>query len=146
MSTFNIRIVIINKLIYFVYSISMRRFLSRMEGTLEVDASHCYPPQRQNDRHLMDLAYESKLFTSKELKRLNYCKLYMQVTMVSDITDVSGNRFQLGVFTGQRELMQSWPKELQAIQDKPDYHSWRCWVRLMRWIGKQEGTLHQPLG
>lgn len=94
----------------------------------------------------MDIALQSGDFSFTELKLLNNCCLYMQVTNVSDITNLAGNMFQPGAYTGQKELLFSKPKELQAIQNKPHYKAWHMWVRLMNKIGTPSGGLHQPLG
>lgn len=126
--------------------LSLRSFLSEADAELEVDQAHLYPPQRQNDQHLMDIAYESGRFTLKEQKLINYCRLYLQVTTVSDITNLQGNSIQPGARDGDRDQLISCPKELQAVQARSDYKSWRCWIRLINLISKSNGKLRQPLG
>lgn len=126
--------------------ISMRWFLDEAESTLEVDKTFSYPIQRQNDRHLMDIVYESGLFTQREQKLVNYCCMYLRVTTISDITNLQGNKLQEGAREGDRSKLISQPKELQAVQERPLYKSWRCWIRLMNLISKANGNLRQPLG
>jgi hypothetical protein len=55
--------------------------------------THIQPLQRMRDLFLMDTSCNSGLFTPAELKRLNYCCLYLNVLTLSDVTDAKGNPF-----------------------------------------------------
>eukprot|EP00957_Ditylum_brightwellii_P090498 6891895-Ditylum_brightwellii.AAC.1 len=45
--------------------------------------------QRDNDKWLMDEFLESNLFMNLEIAKINYCRLFLQVTHTSDITSSS---------------------------------------------------------
>jgi hypothetical protein len=52
----------------------------------------------------MEKACNSGLFTPAELKRLNYCRLYLNVLTQSDVTDAKSNRFAPGILDGIRSV------------------------------------------
>jgi hypothetical protein len=72
------------------YLPSLRRFLSTINGHLELAEAYIVPLQRQGDHHIMDTAQQSNQFTASELRSLNYCRLSLDVTTVADITNVAG--------------------------------------------------------
>ena len=67
------------------YTASMRDFLGSIGGQLEVDCSFVPERQRVHDFYLMDLAMSSGRFTDKQLKLVNYCRLYLQAVTASDV-------------------------------------------------------------
>jgi hypothetical protein len=73
--------------------VCIRNFLAHVNGALEMTKIHIQPVQRMRDLFLMDTACNSGLFTPAELKRLHYCRLYLNVLTLSDVTDAKGNQF-----------------------------------------------------
>ena len=63
----------------------MRTFLAKMQGSLRLDAAYIQPKQLVNDAYIMDLVMESQKFTEAEIRRINYCRLYLQVVTLSDM-------------------------------------------------------------
>eukprot|EP00957_Ditylum_brightwellii_P126829 9668070-Ditylum_brightwellii.AAC.1 len=49
-----------------------------------------YPIQRINDRHIMTMVVQSNEFTPIEMKKINYCREYLGVTTLADITLADG--------------------------------------------------------
>jgi hypothetical protein len=47
-------------------------------------------PERQGDLHIMEVARRSKQYGPNDLRRLNYCRLYLHVTTVSELLDPHG--------------------------------------------------------
>jgi len=52
------------------------------------------PPPRQNDMYLMDLFRATNL-SHTQLQSLNYCRLFLRVVFISDITDAAGQYIDL---------------------------------------------------
>jgi hypothetical protein len=65
----------------------------------------------------MDKACNSGFFTPAKLKRLNYCRLYLNVLTLSVVTDAKGNRFSPGVLDGIRSVQQSSSKGPSTKQE-----------------------------
>lgn len=75
--------------------ISMRTFMAQINASIDLDQTGVPPTQRQNDAHIMDMILESDRFTSAEIRRLNYCRLFLQAVTISDLTDATGTRLDL---------------------------------------------------
>ena len=69
---------------------SMRTFMADINATIELDETGVPSVQRQADKHIMDQILESNKFTAAQIRRLNYCRLFLQAITLSDITDASG--------------------------------------------------------
>ncbi len=65
---------------------SIRNGLTLVDGSIEMTTTYVVPKQRVSDQHLMDGICESKMFTKTEIRKINACRLYLQVTLVSDIS------------------------------------------------------------
>ena len=68
---------------------SIREFLHSIGGRMEVENLSVTPLQREHDHFLVDIALDlySKL---SDLQHLNTCRLYLQVTLLCNITTADG--------------------------------------------------------
>eukprot|EP00978_Attheya_sp_CCMP212_P038125 scaffold185734_cov35-Attheya_sp.AAC.1 len=48
----------------------------------------------------MDIILKSKAFTKREMEIINACRLYLQVTRVSDISTADGRQVMIQMLTG----------------------------------------------
>ena len=70
--------------------------------------------QRQNDRFIMDDIHK---YTSSiaALKLLNVCRFYIQITFLSDITNLAGDKIIQGTTSGQKQDLPTsklrWPTQ-----------------------------------
>ena len=71
---------------------SMRDFLATIDATIENDDFVAPPLQRIHDFVIMDAVQDSGGFTAAEIRRINYCRLYLQAETVSDLVTISGGR------------------------------------------------------
>ena len=68
---------------------SICEFLNSIGGRMEVENLPVTPLQREHDRFLMDIALD--LYSKpSDLQHLNACRLYLQVTLLSNITTADG--------------------------------------------------------
>ena len=67
-----------------------REFLAETNITIEVDDPCIGPVQRANDKHIMDFILSLNMFTQGELRRINYCRLCLDVHTISDIATACG--------------------------------------------------------
>eukprot|EP00978_Attheya_sp_CCMP212_P014792 scaffold37878_cov107-Attheya_sp.AAC.2 len=120
-------------------------------GRLELTDSWRPYSQRKNDKFIMDLALQCKIFTTSELEMINACRLYLQVSRISDIATPDGRRILHKMLHGEymieeihdfRKTTYDWP-----IQAKPNAHAWTKWhLALTKIACNHVGLLTTPLG
>ena len=69
---------------------SMRKALPRFRAKIHIEPNFVVPPERTDDSYLMNLALNHPTLTDKDIWIINYCRLYLHVTTVSEILDASG--------------------------------------------------------
>eukprot|EP00978_Attheya_sp_CCMP212_P028332 scaffold97599_cov32-Attheya_sp.AAC.4 len=99
----------------------------------------------------MDLALQCKIFTTSELEMINACRLYLQVSSISDIAIPDSRRILHKMLHGEytieeihafRKTTYDWP-----IQAKPNSHAWTKWhLALTKIACNHVGLLTTPLG
>ena len=91
------------------------------------------PPiaQRENDVCIMDTITQ-KINSKLTLQRINACLLFLQITLLSEITSANGKFIKLNILNGQRNSNAStkiWPR-----QKTPDEATWKLWRALIKRI------------
>ena len=104
------------------YLASLRDYLALTGGSLELKEDFVVPKQRDHDEFLMTVALESHHFKPAQLKRLNYCRQYLNVLLVSDITTAKGNFIEPMMFSGQAKPAVTKHK---VNQKKPSSKAWK---------------------
>lgn len=101
--------------------------------------------ERENDSFIMIDAVESGLFKPAELKKINTCRQYLQVSTVSEVVDGFGEQFT-GTYKGDKDRMRT-PKYDFASQLKPSQDIFRVWRRALKRLYKnEEGIFKYDLG
>lgn len=103
--------------------LSLRAFLRHINGSIQIYQPCIYQCQCYEDRLLMDVAHASQLFSPSQLEAINMCRLYMQVTTISDLTTEEGTHLQAGTYHGPPSSLYSTPKWLYPEQNKPNHTS-----------------------
>jgi hypothetical protein len=114
-------------------------------GQLELDTPFVTQLQRQGDGFLMDVALQSRKFKPIQLRRLNYCRLYLNVLLVSDVCSANGTEIDPEAYQGSQPAVTT---KFKVNQKRPDNRSWMEWRRLM-YIPADRSKHHrlqQPLG
>ena len=97
------------------------RLLKKYNVEINFKTTYVQPLQRENDYFLMDtiLTNYSSLIT---IKKLHVCRLYLQVTLLSDITNLKGDKILMTSVQGLRDQHRLsayvWPR-----QQRPNAHS-----------------------
>lgn len=125
---------------------SIRLFLATIDATMVLDDSSIPPLQRVHDFYLMDAILESRQFTPAQVRRLNFCRLYLQAVTVSDLTTAEGICLDPGKLHGEPSLMSSSTRYVLVHQERPSATEWRLWKKANRLWSNPEGELRQPLG
>ena len=76
--------------------------LATIDGKLELDSDGVLPLQRERDLYLMDYILQDPSFKPTHVRRLNYCRMYLQALTLADITTPSGNYIDSAKYHGQR--------------------------------------------
>jgi len=71
---------------------SMRQALHQFDATLTVDEDFVPRPERSDDKYIMDLALSFPDLGDTTLRIINYCRLYLHITTISEMFDASGTR------------------------------------------------------
>eukprot|EP00980_Cylindrotheca_fusiformis_P024905 scaffold12690_cov177-Cylindrotheca_fusiformis.AAC.2 len=111
----------------------LREYLAKINCQIEVDTPYIPPTQREDDEYIMEVAIATRSFEDKELRKLNYCRLYLQVVTIADmvIPDSAGNQLDPSMVYGinvDRPISVS--NYCQTNQAKPSRGSWKVWQRL----------------
>ena len=92
-------------------------------------------PPRQNDITIMSVAHT--MYSGLQLFQINQCRIFLQVTFLSDIASVDGTRILLSYYNGKghsdtgRVTRLTWP----PIGDLPQQY-WALWQEFLeRWCG-----------
>jgi hypothetical protein len=108
--------------------VSLRQFLHAVGGRLELDETFVAPLQQEGDAFLMDIAMKSGKFKPVQLKLLNFCRLYLNVLLVSDITNASATALDPSAYRGNNSISVT---KLKVNQSCPNGTSWKQWRRLI---------------
>jgi hypothetical protein len=107
------------------------------------------PLARTGDSYLMDDMIGQ--FQGTLLYKINACRLWLQITRLSDIISADGCNFRIGVLTGTLTITREhqsgsrWPR-----QEYPPKKWWSMWSKAVRQIYARDGdsktTIRAPLG
>ena len=129
-----------------IWLASMREFLATIKAKITIDDFHPPTLQRLHDFVIMDVVQESNKFTAAEIRRINYCRLYLQAETGSDLTKVSGSMLDPNKLKGDWSLQSSRTHGNSIYQAKPDSAAWAIWRRANKLWSDNKGEMIQPLG
>jgi hypothetical protein len=127
------------------YLSSTRLFLRDLGGQIRVDETFTQSKERANDIFIMDFAISSGLFTAADLAILNYCRLHLHVTTISELFDASGTCIIPHMFKCYRR---PWfdPTTVITLQRRPsDYQVKYQWQRLLRQWSDEHRNIAQSM-
>jgi hypothetical protein len=71
--------------------------------TVDVDGLWKPEANREHDTVIMETLIASGRFTNKELKDINYCRIYLQYLFIYDTTSLEGNTIEEWTGCGQKQ-------------------------------------------
>jgi ribonuclease HI len=143
---------------------SFRDYLSTIGAELELDNPLVPKPQREGDTYIMDLVLEQAPWMEwkgRHIRRINYCRLYLNVVTVSDIATADGkeidNKYVWGENLHRDQIpCRDWNRVDQACPKKECWSLWRKVCTLLAPtlsnksrrtpLRKRNRVLAQPLG
>lgn len=116
---------------------SLRSALRTFRCTFTLDQDFVTPIERGNDAFLMDIAVSSNLFSSQELKKINYCRLYLHVATISELFNASGTSLLPHMRACNRP---PWfdPQLITVLQRRPSHYQCRTrWSKFCDYLEKE---------
>jgi hypothetical protein len=117
-------------------------YLCLCKGKVNISGTWKSEKQLEGDQALMEISFRGRTFSASEIKELNRCRIYLQMLLVSDITDINGKYISPWTRCGKRcmERNSVWD---WTIQQRPTKRA--AWKTLTGIIS-QYNTLFEPLG
>jgi ribonuclease HI len=125
---------------------SLRVYLGKSQVSLTFEPLGIPQLERAHDGYLMEWIIQSNWFTEKEIVSLNYCRLFLNVVTLSDMTNAIGDAIDPGKLEGNPSLKSSTSTWMSINQAKPSSQAWKLWKNANLIWSKSTGQLHQPLG
>ena len=125
--------------------LSVRKALASANAFLQLDDTAIPPIERVGDQYIMEFAIQSGEFSPRELKAINYCRLYLHLTTISEMVDADGQSMLQHVFECHRP---DWfdPSTVTVLQSQPSYHQRHYqWKRLCRMMCTEDLRLIESL-
>eukprot|EP00957_Ditylum_brightwellii_P091374 6957095-Ditylum_brightwellii.AAC.1 len=110
----------------------MQKYLAKIEAQLEMIEDFVYPPQWLGDEHIMSKVCLSGQFKGRDIQQINYCRMYLNVTTLSDIVLVDRKTLDPHMYNGERSLLSSQAQQMSINQAYPNEISWRLWQKVMK--------------
>jgi hypothetical protein len=89
----------------------------------------------------MDVVIASNLFTPSECKTIIYCRMFLRLHSIANLTLAGGNHADFSFLALDPSLLSSASTLIEPLQDRPQTAS-----ALRLWCNTVTGGLHQPLG
>jgi hypothetical protein len=67
----------------------------------------------------MDVVIASNLFTPSECKTINFCRMFLRVHSIADLTLAGGNHIEFSFLTLDPSLLSSASTLIEPLQDRP---------------------------
>jgi hypothetical protein len=128
---------------------SLRTYLGLIQGSIQVDQSGVIELMREHDKYIMEIAIQQGKYKPHQLRRINYCRMYLNITTISEITNAKGDMIDPAMMNGNKESTISKAKWQGVNQQKPDRVSWNLWRQVCKSISHKRNNkwyLHQRLG
>jgi hypothetical protein len=129
---------------------SVQKFLCTINGTIIVPSLKTIVHNRINDRAIMA---NSNHFSKSEQERINACRLFLQVTLLSETSNDNGTHILSDAVTGATDkhgkplLWQisrssiTWP-----MQQNTPRQTWNLWKKFLTTFTDSNRKLNHPLG
>ncbi len=123
---------------------SLWTFSNSIRATIHMEDKWVIQLQRKEDMFLMTALSDRKwALTPKMMKRINACRLFLQVITLADICDGSGSYVTGNILKGQKHADRRSRYEW-ASQAYPSSLAWRLWNTMLRkcFCRNETGTAH----
>ena len=120
---------------------ALRNYLRDIGGEICLSENYVPTMQRNKDKFLMDLVLSSKKLGPAAIKRINYCRLYQNVVLLSDISSPNGRHLDRAAYEGNFAGMKSTNPGHRVNQKKPNNKAWKEWRKFLHSLVNQDAEL-----
>lgn len=125
---------------------SMRDYLASIGARLELLQEYIPERQREGDTYIMDHVLAHATFKPKQIKAINWCRLYLGVVTIADMSNAAGTHILQGMYDGDKTAINNTNRWHQVHQKRPDSKSWKQWQRFCRLVAPWRCRLLNSLG
>jgi hypothetical protein len=100
-----------------LYITSLREFPPSINGSIITEHSYTIPLQWVHYRAIMEVVITSNLFTPSECKIINYCRMFLRVHSIADLTLAGGNHIDFSFLALDPLLLSSTSTLIEPLQD-----------------------------
>ena len=104
-----------------------RAFLAKYDLSLQVEDIHVSTPPRDNDRCIMEVACSDPTIKDNDIKKIYFCKSYLQVKWISNLCTADGSNVLISVKNGIRSIRQSSSRCKEVVKEQTGSHTWTIW-------------------
>jgi hypothetical protein len=131
------------------YYTHIGRFLAKHNARLEIDCIPLPTQERQGDEYIMDVVCSPttttvldkkhlKQYTDAEIRLIYYCKNYLQVKRISDLSTADGIFVLPSITEGERSIRQNVLRLNDIRQERPGEVAWKVWRKFLNTLCKEE--------
>ena len=103
---------------------AIRRYLVDIDGVIKLTPNYVPEKLRVNDIAIMDLLFQSELeFNEVQRKQINSCRLYLNITYLSEVCNIEGTHIIDGVYEGDKTNLICEPLQKSIYQPYPGQRS-----------------------
>ena len=88
----------------------------------------------------MDVVLAQPTFKPYQIRQINYCRLYLRVITIADITTAAGTHIDAGVYDGLPSAINRNPNWCHSHQARPGSTAWSHWRRFCNLICTSRGS------
>eukprot|EP00978_Attheya_sp_CCMP212_P041766 scaffold243882_cov57-Attheya_sp.AAC.2 len=87
------------------WMVTLQHFMIQIQATIKEENPWVIRSAREHDQHIMDIVLQSPSIPEKDYAELNcYCRMYLRVTTLSDITTSDVKQIRDDILKGNRDL------------------------------------------
>ena len=104
-----------------------REFLTSIHASLRFPFRLHSQTFRENDQHIMDTILKHVSYGRHRIQLINFCRLYLQVSCISELTNAAGTTLLPKFWMGDLSARQSSPTHRYPTQACPSPKAWKLW-------------------
>ena len=117
-----------------------------IQVSLRLNSSAIPGIQQLYNHHIMGITLSSNQFTPAEIRRLNYCQLFLNTTtFLSDCTHITGTCLDQSKLIGQPSLYSSTSSGTHIYEERPADHKWQLWKKANRLWSTSDGAMLESM-
>jgi hypothetical protein len=121
---------------------SIRTGLASIGARIKTTESFIQLPRRALDCHIMYGFGDCERFTTGQMCKLNACRLYLKVTLLSDVSTPCGRYINTAYYKGTRSKGIDWPTIQYPCQEKSEAKSWALWRKAFQLVYLRDDKYH----